>query len=127
VNLTKKMAIKLHRELWGWVYNEALKKNMIVSKSSWPKWRMNGGKYSKIVSDCFLCEYAMNRFKKLNLTQLYLTQLYCNYCPLNWKITKTCDHPYSYYCRWIEDSSLIWAKKIRDLEERFYGRNKKKL
>jgi len=130
MNLTKRMAIKLHRELWGWIYKKSVEMGIYASKSEWPGWAHNGGKYGKydVNSECFPCEYALHQKGNhpLNKDDPPLIRR-CQYCPLDWGITNTCLVPNSYYNKWIQDGHPMWAKQIRDLKERFYGRNKKKL
>ena len=49
--LTRKRAIKLHRQLWNW-----LAKNPDKGKGDWPEWEYNGGKIQSCNNDCFACE-----------------------------------------------------------------------
>lgn len=50
MKLTREEAIRLHRELWGW-----LAENPMKDKLDWPGWHE---KFDNRKSDCFLCEYA---------------------------------------------------------------------
>ncbi len=48
--LTKKQAIKLHRELWDWIAAHPLE-----DKMAWPGW----GEYGYCFNDCIFCHYSM--------------------------------------------------------------------
>lgn len=61
--MTRNQAIRRHRILWRW-----LAENPEASKSQWPGWELNGGKYEETDADCFLCEFAQR----------------CGDCPLEW-------------------------------------------
>jgi len=106
MNLTKKMVVKLHRELWEWIYAETLKTRSFVFKEQWHGWAHNGGKYRKydINSECFPCEYALNQMVKhsVNKDDLPVTRR-CRYCPLDWEITNNCLVANSYYSKWCWD------------------------
>ena len=52
MRLTRKKAIDLSIELWGWLAETG------EEKEDWPGWKGNGGQHSKCESDCFLCEYC---------------------------------------------------------------------
>ena len=52
MKLTAKEAVELSIDLWEWLAETG------KEKEDWPEWKWNGGKYSHINSDCFLCEYA---------------------------------------------------------------------
>jgi hypothetical protein len=53
MKLSKKKALKLHRELWNW-----LAKNPEKVKYEWPRWVHNKGDIPEMSNECFLCEYA---------------------------------------------------------------------
>lgn len=55
MKLGKLTALWLCWELWDW-----LAKNPDKLKSSWSKWKRNGGKLSAF-KDCFACKYMMQR------------------------------------------------------------------
>ena len=50
--MDKKKAIKLHRELWNWLFHHPSKR-----KADWPRWKYNNGDISRVPQDCFACEY----------------------------------------------------------------------
>jgi hypothetical protein len=114
MKLTKKEAIKRHRELWAWLAENPLKK-----RTDWPGWEM----YENIDSSCFLCEYAFesqkNDFNRLSV---------CDYCPVEFKETNGYPQGTVDYClgglfsRWNQaiepkERSRI-ASLIRDLPEK---------
>jgi hypothetical protein len=70
MKLTKKEAIKRHRELWGW-----LAENPMKDKLDWPGWE----RYDAALNDCFLCEYTSDKFSK------------CEHCPVVFEEIK--DYP----------------------------------
>ncbi len=114
MKLTKKEAIKRHRELWTW-----LAENPTKEKQDWPGWV----RYDAALNDCFLCEYAL-KSRKNDSNRLNI----CDYCPVEFKETN--DYPKGTigYClgglfiRWLwttnpkERSRL--ASLIRDLPEK---------
>ena len=104
MKLTKKRAIKLHRELWDWLFHHPSKK-----KWDWPRWTRNGGDISVIENDCFLCEY--DKFRKDD----------CMACPLDWG-GRNCNDDNAYFNLWNKAKLLgtrkKYAKIIRDLPER---------
>jgi len=75
MELTREEAIRLHRELWGW-----LAENPIKNKSAWPEWNkyVCFGKMGNETPNslCFGCEYVLQqtKFKKRD----------CQLCPLDW-------------------------------------------
>lgn len=107
MKLSREEAIKLHRELWGW-----LAENPMKTKTNWSGWEEHG----KIQHDCFCCEYG-----QVNKTRA------CN-CPLIWpNATKNyCACEQSYYIEWAratapEERSRL-AALIRDLPEKQSGK-----
>jgi len=94
---TKEEAIRLHRELWDWLYHHPLK-----GKEDWPKWVWNDGDLDAY-NRCFLCDYVGS----------------C--CPVNWVTTTDCMSKRSYYHRWSKAKTpktrKKYAKLIRDLPE----------
>lgn len=107
MKLTKKEAIKRHRELWGW-----LAENPMKDELDWPGWE----RYDAALNDCFLCEYTSNKYSK------------CEHCPVEFKETNDYPRGTVGYClgglfiRWDratepkERSRL--AALIRDLPEK---------
>lgn len=106
MKLTKKEAIKRHRELWGW-----LAENPMKDKLDWPGWE----RYDAALNDCFLCEYTSNKFSK------------CEHCPV-WFKENGFDRGTVPYClgglfyRWEVATNLEERKRlaalIRDLPEK---------
>lgn len=62
MRLTKKKALQITADLWGW-----LEDNPKKEKEEWPEWEFNGGNIAVMLDDCACCEYA---------------QFECNRCPL---------------------------------------------
>ena len=97
MKLNKKETIRLHRELWDWLYKHPSK-----DKEDWPEWARNYG-YSSVRNLCFLCDYKG----------------IC--CPVSWVKTDTCQGKGSYYFSWSSAKTLKtrkkYAKLIRDLPE----------
>ena len=92
-----------HKELWNY-----LAENPTKQKEDWPGWEVNGGKYNKINSHCFACEFIVGST--------------CCDCPLIWP-SKQCIGIYGLYQRWVEqDISLeertSFALKIANLPVR---------
>jgi len=113
MKLTKEKAIRLHRELWGWLAENPMKK-----KHNWPGWKDNGGEHPAALSDCFCCQYARNVCGSGR-------GAICGKCPLEWerltlKISSPCLN--SYFGEWEkatapEERSRL-AALIRDLPEK---------
>lgn len=114
MKLTKKEAIKRHRELWGW-----LAENPMKDKLDWPGWE----RYDAALNGCFLCEYAL-KSKKNDSNRLNI----CDYCPVEFKETNDYPRGTIGYClgglfiRWVwttepKKRSRI-ASLIRDLPEK---------
>ena len=56
MRLTKDEAVRLHREMWGW-----LTENPDKEKEDWPRWKWkwrNGGEVEGVFALCFACEYS---------------------------------------------------------------------
>jgi len=107
MELTKEEAIKLHRELWGWLAENPMKK-----KSDWPGWE----KHERVQLFCFCCEFANRMADPDN----------CKNCPLEWPELRTASTHTpcgkSYYPGWDnagrpEERSRL-AALIRDLPEK---------
>ena len=110
MKLTKELAIKLHRELWDWLYHNPSKE-----KEDWPKWEWNGGDIISAQNECFLCEYDdQNRDPYMDSC--------CVYCPLDWVSKESCHDTDSYYWKWdfakTPKTRKKYAKLIRDLPEK---------
>ena len=114
MKLTKKEAIKRHRELWGW-----LAENPMKDKLDWPGWE----RYDVALNDCFLCEYALKSQKN---DSNGLSR--CDYCPVEFDAIGDSPKGTVGYClgglfsRWDmatdpEERSRI-ALLIRDLPEK---------
>ena len=100
--MTRKQAIRMHRELWDWLFHHPSK-----GKKDWPRWELNGGDIEAAAADCFLCEY-MRENRKV-----------CDRCPLLWPGGGMCVVVFE---RWRTARSPATRKKhaktMRDLPER---------
>lgn len=113
MKLTREDAIRLHRELWGW-----LAENPMKEKEDWPGWKKNGGEHPTPPSNCFCCQYAKDVYG-------FGRGSICGKCPLIWErltllITSPCFN--SYFGKWDsatapEERSRL-AALIRDLPEK---------
>lgn len=108
MELTKEEAIRLHRELWGWLAD-----NPHQTKSDWVGWQKNGGKYNA-TGNCFACEYAERENPGGD----------CLNCPFLWGTDEShaCYYSESPYVKYVNSfaSSLRakYAAMIRDLPVR---------
>lgn len=101
MELTREEAIRLHRELWGW-----LAENPMKQKTDYPKF-----KTERVRNDCYLCEFAGSQ---------------CAKCPVEWpKIhysASPCLCVASYYDKWdhakLPEERSRLAALIRDLPEK---------
>lgn len=99
-----------HRELWGWVSD-----NPDSSKTQWPGWKENGGKYQSD-NACFACNYSEQQSLPLHPGN------YCH-CPLVWPSLAPCSLPCfcggSPFTAWSRSSSTEerrkYAAMLRDL------------
>ena len=82
-NFTKDQAIAEHRKMWCWIYDETVKQKRPVSKKEYLEKNNIFGLYS----DCFLCEYSVNKTIK-NGAKFHI----CDCCPLDWdsKVKNKC-------------------------------------
>ncbi len=107
MRLSKKRAIKLHRELWDWLYRHP---GLTVQKREWPEWKENGGRYYHVKAYCFLCVWVKGKGGGC-----------LTYCPLKWP-GGWCGGAKSYYVKWKDArfnyTRKRYAKQIRDLPER---------
>ena len=107
MNLTKDEAIKLHRELWGWLTENPMKR-----KEDWPGWE----KHERVQLLCFCCEFA-DRMAGSNG---------CKNCPLVWPElfvdSERTPCGKSYFCGWdnakLPEERSRLAALIRDLPEK---------
>lgn len=100
--ISKKEAIRLHREMWNWLYHHPTK-----AKDDWPEWEKNDGPIAEGPFGvwCFLC--------------------YFDCCILDWSPYTDCmkgkGEKVSFYRRWQRAKSpktrKKYAKIIRDLPE----------
>ena len=106
---SKKEAIRLHREMWNWLYeNPVVEDKSFNEKWDWPGWEQV--KY--IDTYCFLCEYNSSHNNN-----------YCrDQCILNWNSLNSCINENSAYTEWEHAKTIEgrkkYAKLIRDLPER---------
>lgn len=107
--MTKKEAIRLHREMWNWIadYIESHKYrvlNIQVLKSMWC--RENG--YPQLEMHCFCCAYVSEH------------DLSCiNECPIRWENHGCNDSEYGLLLRTHDpEKKAELARKIANLPER---------
>lgn len=109
MGLTRKQAVRLHRELWDWLYENPDKK-----KHHWPRWELNNGRIKEVHSECFLC---------------HISDFDCEACILNPKPFKNTTYTNTdklclggLWQRWNDVKTPKTRKKyaalIRDLPER---------
>ena len=114
MKITKKRAIKLHRELWSW-----LSEHPKAEKSEWPGWKKNGGTELEIEHYCFCCEYVKQ------FVNYYEEDLNCKLCPVKWP-DESCQAPFIskkmyLFDKWhyaYMDEKIEFAKQISKLPER---------
>lgn len=103
----KRTILKLHRELWDWMY-----KNPSRDKREWPKWKHNGGPYEGNSIDCFLCDWV-EQTSGMGCTSVHSD------CLLDWSPTTNCLDHGSYFDKWLNSmtpkAKKKYAKLIRDL------------
>lgn len=100
MKLTREEAIRLHRELWGW-----LAENPMKQKTDYPKFK------ERVTNYCYLCEFAGSE---------------CAKCPVEWPKTRSaspCHCMESYFGEWndakLPEERSRLAALIRDLPEKF--------
>ena len=100
MKMTRKEAIRLHRELWGW-----LAENPMKQKTDYPKF-----KTECVRNDCYLCEFAGSQ---------------CAKCPVEWpkpRYVSPCYCMKSYFGEWddakLPEERSRLAAIIRDLPEK---------
>ena len=100
MKLTKEEAVKLHRELWGW-----LAENPMKHKADWPGFKDKG----HIINRCFCCEFTADIKREID----------CIKCPLVWPGGR-CDS--SLFGEWepakLPEERSRLAALIRDLPEK---------
>jgi hypothetical protein len=72
----KKIYLKRHKELWRW-----LVKNPDKEKHDWPGWVWNGGKYGRILNDCWCCKWA-EAYEYTEYILSAVSKEMCDYCPI---------------------------------------------
>lgn len=102
--MTKKEAIKHHREMWNW-----LAKSGSRYKGDWP----DLDNFEEVIShnSCFLCYYA---------------DMWCSHCPLEWPGLGcsyiAANDERGLYTQWVEEEDIearkIIALKIANLPEK---------
>lgn len=99
VRLTKDEAVRLHREMWGW-----LTENPEKRKCDWPRWKACGGDIRGVFELCFACQVSSN----------------CAKCLLVWP-NRSCYDEDALFYRWElagTNEKAKLAKQIRDLPVR---------
>ena len=101
-----------HIKLWDW-----LSKNPSKGKSSWPKWKENGGNVTHVQNYCFACDYDDKKSDESNDNG---ENGWCPYCPLVWPYDKDCDNENGLFLRWCstpgnDNEKQFLAEQIRDL------------
>lgn len=111
IKLTKQQAIKGHRKMWNWIADEIERRKCICNIAEWKRRYCNENSLD-LLCNCFCCEYTDSKHNDD-----------CSLCPLDWGITKTCNHSkQSLFKRvlscttWQEQADL--AKQIANLPER---------
>ena len=117
----KRQMIKLHRELWGWLYeNPKDEDGFFNEKSAWPRWAdKEAGDIPTNHGDCFGCAYA----RAINDGNIHSCK---KMCPLVWTSEegdclddKPGDEKGLYLC-WATAKTVKTKKKyaalIRDLQ-----------
>lgn len=91
--LTKEKALEEHRKMW-----KAMKEEL-GNCPDWgarydfkDDWCKRNFKYEDIEANCFLCEYARNKFND----EGYGVTNMCDYCPVDWEGVKTSSGCYCY-------------------------------
>ncbi len=79
MKLTKKKALEICAELWGW-----LKDTPSKEKYDWPRWTENGGDILFMSNRCPLCEYTNGDCKECPLVS------FLSYCTSGGIYTKWC-------------------------------------
>ncbi len=99
MNLTKRKALEICKELWTWMRDE--KKESDLDKSDWPKWDV----YGDMENDCPICEYKSDIGK--NCTDG------CLLIPFAWK--SHCNLKRTPYNKFVRDNGTPEdAQKIID-------------
>jgi hypothetical protein len=107
----RRQMIKLHRELWNWLYENPSK----VSKLAWPRWVGQGGDIPMVNCECFACHHSDSLDEPCDNKRG---------CPLfRWGTSDhTCIFVNSYYDKWTDAGTdktrKKYAKLIRDLPVR---------
>ncbi len=83
MKLTKEEAIREHRKMWYWIADETKKRKYVVSKIDY----LDEFNIESITCDCFLCEYAAQQMKSLDIPVNINKTEYpyrCTACPVQW-------------------------------------------
>ena len=111
MKLTKKKALQITADLFGWLEDNPEKK-----KCDWPGWKFNGGNIPTMMDGCACCEYA----GKISHDDEF-AETNCKKCPLIklWPLIENgegypCNEPNygcGYYYKWDNAQSLKEIKK----------------
>lgn len=119
MKLTREEAIERTRDMWNWIANKTLEREIIVTK--WSYFIENGIDIDDIpVSECYLCEYS---------EQYGVYDAKCKYCPLKFTSeTKSfgCLNDDSPFNKWDEvrfacgdyELAAKYAREIANLPEK---------
>ena len=106
--LSKEEAIRLHKEMWNYVkdnfrpHEKEKSRSLLKSDFIFNKLGYN----EPVKNECFLCEYAMQQFRKFNKdTELEYRGLYCKYCPAIWGTENITN---KFFCERGYDNTIDW-------------------
>lgn len=123
--MDKQTAIKLHRELWGWLAENPVDICGVINKKhNWPGWKRVHIEHGPISFNCFACEFAEIELEERGSSSDWwggIDSDKCYYCPLDWT-DLPCADPGCLFWKWdnaeTPDYRAEYAAMIRDLPER---------
>ncbi|MCK5341866.1 MAG: hypothetical protein KAR20_00600, partial [Candidatus Heimdallarchaeota archaeon] len=119
MKLTKKKALQITADLWGWLENNPEK-----TKLGWLGWKPNGGDIPHMRDGCACCEYA----GRISYDDDEFEETNCKKCPLIklWPLIENgegypCNEPNygcSYYYKWdnteVPETRKKYARIIKE-------------